>query len=229
MINDKYKFLKNKSILYVEDDISLQKNIKEVFMHFFKNIYIAKDGDEAYTLYIEHQNKIDMIITDINMPNTDGITLSKLIREFDKNIPIIIVSAYTNTDYLLDSIDLNVIKYITKPLTTNKIMKLLDKLLEHFKVTSCMNITQNIYFDYELNSLWLNKEEIKLTPKESKFLKLLCEHKIVTYDMMSEHLWNYESAPTQNAIKTFIKKLKMKLPDEILKNQQGVGYFVEKN
>jgi DNA-binding response OmpR family regulator len=47
--------------------------------------------------------------------------------------------------------------------------------------------------------------------------------------MMVEYLWNYESSPTQNAIKTFIKKLKMKLPDEILKNQQGVGYFVEKS
>ncbi len=229
MIDAKYKGLNHKTILYVEDDVSLQKNIKEIFGHFFKEVLVAVDGDDAYTIYIENQNKIDVIITDINMPNTDGITFSKAIRGFDKSIPIVMVSAYTKTDYLLDSIDLNVIKYITKPLTTNKMMALLDKLLEHFKLNSCITITKHIQFDYEANTLWLNKKEIKLTSKESKFLKLLCEYKIVTYDMMVEYLWSYESSPTQNAIKTFIKKLKMKLPDEILKNQQGVGYFVEKS
>ncbi len=130
MINKRYGLLKRKVILYVEDDITLQHNIVETLGHFFGKILVASDGDDAYTLYIENQNRIDLIITDINMPNTDGITLSKMVREFDRKIPIVIISAYTNTDYLLDSIDLNIVKYITKPFTTKKIIELMDKLVE---------------------------------------------------------------------------------------------------
>ena len=228
MINKKYDLLKSKTILYIEDDISLQKNIKEILQHFFKKIYTADDGDEAYTLYIENQNKIDIIITDINMPNTDGITLSKAIREFDKKIPIVIVSAYTNTDYLLDSIDLNIISYITKPLTTNKTLKLLDKFLEYFQLTNSLTVNETIKFNHANGTLLINEESIQLTKKESKFFKLLIEHDIVSYEMMYEYLWDYDKTPSEDALKSFVRKFKKKLPKDLCKNQKGVGYFLDK-
>ncbi len=226
MINKKYDLLKSKTILYIEDDISLQKNIKEILQHFFKKIYTADDGDEAYTLYIENQNKIDIIITDINMPNTDGITLSKSIREFDKKIPIVIVSAYTNTDYLLDSIDLNIISYITKPLTTNKTLKLLDKFLEYFQLTNSLTVNETIKFNHANGTLLINEESIQLTKKESKFFKLLIENDIVSYEMMYEYLWDYDKTPSEDALKSFVRKFKKKLPKDLCKNQKGVGYFL---
>lgn len=228
MITNQYAMLKDKTILYVEDDISLQQNIKEIFNHFFKKIYIASDGDDAYSLYIENQNSIDILITDINMPNTDGITLSKAIREYDKNLPIVIISAYTNTDYLLDSIDINIIKYITKPLTTQKVMTLLDKLLEHFQLAHSISVATNIQFNYANGRLTINNKEIQFTKKESKFFKLLFENDMVTYSMMYEYLWDYDKPPTQNAIKSFIQKFKKKLSADLCKNQQGVGYFLDK-
>ena len=226
MINKKYDLLKSKTILYIEDDISLQRNIKEILQHFFKKIYTADDGDEAYTLYIENQNKIDIIITDINMPNTDGITLSKAIREFDKKIPIVIVSAYTNTDYLLDSIDLNIISYITKPLTTNKTLKLLDKFLEYFQLTNSLTVNETIKFNHANGTLLINEESIQLTKKESKFFKLLIENDIVSYEMMYEYLWDYDKTPSEDALKSFVRKFKKKLPKDLCKNQKGVGYFL---
>ena len=228
MIDKKYDLLKSKTILYIEDDISLQQNIKAILQHFFKTIYTANDGDEAYTIYIENQNKIDIIITDINMPNTDGITLSKAIREFDKKIPIVIVSAYTNTDYLLDSIDLNIISYITKPLTTNKTLKLLDKFLEYFQLTNSLTLNGTIKFNYANGTLLINEEPIQLTKKESKFFKLLIEHDIVSYEMMYEYLWDYDKTPSEDALKSFVRKFKKKLPKDLCKNQKGVGYFLDK-
>ena len=228
MIDKKYDLLKSKTILYIEDDISLQQNIKAMLQHFFKTIYTANDGDEAYTIYIENQNKIDIIITDINMPNTDGITLSKAIREFDKKIPIVIVSAYTNTDYLLDSIDLNIISYITKPLTTNKTLKLLDKFLEYFQLTNSLTLNGTIKFNYANGTLLINEEAIQLTKKESKFFKLLIEHDIVSYEIMYEYLWDYDKTPSEDALKSFVRKFKKKLPKDLCKNQKGVGYFLDK-
>jgi len=226
MINKKYELLKTKNILYVEDDLTLQKNIVDTLKNFFNTVLIASDGDEAYSIYIENQNRIDIIITDINMPNTDGITLVKYIREYNKDIPIIIISAYTNTDYLLDSIDLNILKYITKPFTTKKIISLLDKLLEVFKLKSKIVISPNTLLSINDNILLINKEEIKLTKKETTFLKLLSENRVVSYDMMYEYMWDYDKAPSADAVKSFIRKIKKKVPKDMIKNQHNVGYFL---
>ena len=226
MINKKYELLKDKTVLYVEDDLTLQKNIVETLGHFFKKILIASDGDEAYTLYIENQNKIDLIITDINMPNTDGITFARSIREFDKKLPIIIISAYTDTDYLLDSIDLNIIKYITKPFTTKKIVALLDKLLDYFELNNFILIDKDIKLDCNNRELIIDDNKIKLTKKETIFMKLLAQNNIVTYEMMYEYMWDYDKAPSADAIKSFIRKLKKKLPFDMIKNQHSVGYYL---
>ena len=225
---EKYKLLKDKTVLYVEDDINLQKNIVEVLGNFFDTLLVASDGDEAYDIYIENQNRIELMITDINMPNTDGITLCKSIREYDKTLPIVIVSAYTNTDYLLDSIDLNIITYVTKPLTTKKVLALLDKFLDYFKLNGHVVINNSLEFDYASGSLMIDNRTIQLTKKETKFFKLLSENSIVTYAMMYEYMWDFDKAPSQDAVKSFIRKLKKKLPANLCQNKKGVGYYLER-
>ncbi len=226
-MNEKYQLLKNKTLLYVEDDIKLQKNIVDILGNFFDKILVASDGDDAYDRYIENQNKIDIVITDINMPNTDGITFCKHIREFDKNLPIVIISAYTDTDYLLDSIDLNIITYVTKPFTTKKVLSLMDKFLEYFQLTSHIMIKNNLEFDYDSGTILIEDNKIQLTQKETKFFKLLSENSVVTYDMMYEYMWDYDKAPSQDAIKSFIRKFKKKLPTDLCQNKKGVGYYLE--
>ncbi len=227
MIN-KYKLLKNKTVLYVEDDLNLQENVEEILGHFFDTLFIASDGDEASDIFIENQNKIDIIITDINMPHTDGITFSKYVREFDKGLPIIIMSAYTDTDYLLDSIDLNIVKYITKPFTSKKVTEMLDRLLEFFQLNNKVMIDENIELDVESGQLLVEEENIKLSKKETIFLKLLSENSLVSYEMMHEYMWDYDTPPSEDAIKSFIRKLKKKLPEDLCKNQHGMGYFLNK-
>jgi len=226
MINDKYKLLKKKTVLYVEDDKNLQENIKEILGKFFDTLFVASDGDEGYDIYLENQNKIDIIITDINMPNTDGITLCKYIRENDKSLPIVIVSAYTDTDYLLDSIELNIVSYVTKPLTSKKVLALLDKFLEYFELDSSMLLGDRLQFDFNSGTIIIENNKVELTQKETKFFKLLLENSIVTYDMMYQYLWDYEKMPTQDAIKSFIKKLQKKLPNDLCKNKKGMGYYL---
>jgi len=228
-MNKKYTILKNKIVLYVEDDKELQQNVVEILHNFFDTVLVGSDGDEAYDIYIENQNRIDIMITDINMPNTDGITLCKSIREYDKNLPIVVISAYTDTDYLLDSIDLNIVTYITKPFTTKKVIALLDKFLDYFESNSHIIVGNAIEFNTQSGTLIIGNSNIELTKKETKFFNLLLENSIVTYDMMYEYMWDYDKAPSQDAIKSFIKKFKKKLPADLCKNKQGVGYYLDKN
>lgn len=228
MINKQYKLLKNKTVLYVEDDFELQKNIINILKNFFDNVLVASDGDEAYDIYLQNQNNIDIMITDINMPNTDGIELCKHIRQYQKNLPIVIISAYTDTDYLLDSIDLNILTYITKPFTTQKTLGILDKFLEFFELNNQKELGEEVELDCQHNLLIVKDESIRLTKREKIFLKLLSENQTVTYDMMYEYMWDYEKSPSADAIKSFIKKLKQKLPVELFKNQKGEGYYLLK-
>lgn len=226
MINKKYELLKNKTILYVEDDLEIQERIFSILKRFFHKVLLASDGDEAYDVYLENQAKIDIVITDINMPNTNGIELCKHIRAYQKGLPMVIISAYTHTDYLLDSIDLNVLTYITKPLTTQKTLALLDKFLEFFELNNQKVLKNDIQLDYENNTILLKGELVKLTRKESIFLKLLSENQTVSYTMMYEYMWDYDTSPSADAVKSFIRKLKRKLSMELFKNQKGEGYYL---
>ncbi len=226
MIADKYSKLKSKSILYVEDDLALRKSVAEIFANFFDKVLLASDGDEAYDIYIENQNSIDILVTDINMPNTNGIELGKHIRKYRRDLPIVIISAYTDTEYLLDSINLNILTYITKPFTTQKTLTLLDKFLEYFELSSYIKLSDDIELDYDKSLLHVEGEKIELSNKERVFMKLLAENSMVTYEMIEEYMWDYSKPPSQNAVKSFMQKFKRKLPYEMFRNRRGEGYYL---
>ncbi len=137
-----------------------------------------------------------------------------------------IISAYTNTDYLLDSIDLNIVKYITKPFTTKKIIELMDKLVDHFNIDGKILLTSNIELDYERGEVIVDGKRVGLTKKEKIFLKLLSENSVVEYEMMYEHMWDFDKPPSSDAVKSFVRKLKRKVPPDIIKNKHSVGYYL---
>jgi YesN/AraC family two-component response regulator len=118
--------LKNKTILYVEDELDVLDNISELFENYFGKIYTASDGEMGYSIFLE--KRLDILFIDIELPKMNGIELIKKIRERDENICIVVVSAYTKNDYFLDCAGLKIDKCIIKPFTTKKINELLKHL-----------------------------------------------------------------------------------------------------
>ncbi len=116
------------SILYAEDDQLVSQMLSSVLEDYFKNVYAAKDGQEALEIYEKEQ--IDIVLTDIRMPNLDGMELIKTIREKDKDIPIIVCSAHNDTQYLLESIQYKIDRYIIKPIDLDILEEVLEKILE---------------------------------------------------------------------------------------------------
>jgi len=113
------RFLKSLSALYVEDSKSIRLMIEEEISSLFDNFYITNNGEEALEKYktLKAQNKkIDVIISDINMPKMDGIELLEKIREDDFELPFIFTTAHFEKDYLKKAIDLNANEYILKPI-----------------------------------------------------------------------------------------------------------------
>ena len=101
-------------VLYVEDEDNIRNQMLDILKLFFNNIYVAKDGKEGFESYKEH--RIDMIITDIQMPNINGLDMVEMIRKEDPLVPVIITTAFNDQKYFIKSIDLQIDKYLLKPI-----------------------------------------------------------------------------------------------------------------
>ena len=211
-------------VLYVEDEDGIRNNIEEILKHLFREVLSAKDASEAYIKYI--QNKPDLIITDIKMGNETGIDLLKRIRETDSKTRIIITSAHTDLNYLLEATELHLIKYIVKPITNDKLMEALEGFVKSYDENKIYNLDQNWVFDSSKSTISNGNEDFILTKKESTFLKLLItKNRIITYEELENAVWDDDSIMTSNAMRLFIKNLRKKLPENFLKNMQGIGYY----
>lgn len=216
------------SVLYVEDEDGIRNNIEEILKHLFKEVSSTKNASEAYIKYI--QNKPDLIITDIKLANETGIDLIKKIRESDSKTRIIITSAFTDLDYLLQATELHLIKYIVKPITNDKLMEALESFVKSYDENKIYNLTKNWIFDSGKSIVSNGIEDFILTKKEVMFLKLLVvKNRIITYEELENQIWDDDSIMTSNAMRLFIKNLRKKLPENFLKNMQGVGYYYNKS
>ena len=106
--------LQTLTLLCVEDDEEIRLSYKILFGVFFKTIVFAEDGEDGYKKYLD--NDIDVVISDYNMPVMNGLDMIKLIRETNKEIPIILITAITDTDMIIRALRYNVNNFIQKPL-----------------------------------------------------------------------------------------------------------------
>lgn len=117
--------LKDISILYVEDEAIIRDEFVEILEDEVRELYVGANGKEGLELYEKH--KPDIIITDIGMPLMDGLSMSRSILDSDPDIPIIISSAFNDTDYLMKAIQLGIQYYLLKPVKLKELFKTLEK------------------------------------------------------------------------------------------------------
>ncbi|MCK4875205.1 MAG: response regulator [Sulfurimonas sp.] len=120
------KMTNNLHLLYVEDDLGMRETSVGLFKNFFTQIATAVDGVEGLEKY--ENGSFDIIVTDISMPRMDGIELIKRIRAKDKDIPIIVYSAWNEPSYMAECISMNVDGYLLKPMQIKNIMEVLEKI-----------------------------------------------------------------------------------------------------
>ena len=116
------------ALLYVEDNEQARKSTQIILQEYFNHIIVAIDGEDGFEKF--QKNPIDLIITDINMPKMNGIEMIKKIRALNIEIPILIVSAYDDTQYFTDSIKHGVQGYILKPLNINQLDETITRIIE---------------------------------------------------------------------------------------------------
>jgi len=121
---------KTLTALYVEDEDGVKSVVSNVMSGLFKNFLTASDGREGLDFFLEHSDDIDLIITDINMPRMDGISMCQKIRETNKKVPIIITTAYSDKDFLQKAISIGVSDFVTKPMNMKVLLNAIKKCVE---------------------------------------------------------------------------------------------------
>ena len=120
--------LKKFTLLYVEDDDVIRVELSQLLTSFFSEVLVAKNGKEGLRTFLENQDDIDLILTDVNMPELNGIEMIKKIRDFDKKIPVIFATAHSDNDFLAEAIKLRVQEYIVKPIDIRNLLSLMNEI-----------------------------------------------------------------------------------------------------
>jgi DNA-binding response OmpR family regulator len=220
--------LKKLNILYIEDEETIRINVKKVLLLLCRNVFDVSNIEDAKNIF--KTQRIDIIISDINLPNINGIEFIKELREIDKTIPVILMSAYTDKEYLLEAAKLKLVDYLTKPVDFKTLSFALSKCVEDILDNSRYIILFNNEVEYNVLHKKLihkeNAEEISLTSKELELLNFLIKNnnRIVCAEELKSNLWEDCFDATDSALKNLLNKLRKKIGKESISNISGVGY-----
>jgi DNA-binding response OmpR family regulator len=214
--------LKEYTILCVEDEYIIRNGIVNTLSYYFKEVYEASNANDGYDIYAEY--KPDLILSDIEMPKRNGISMVEQIRKDDLDTIIIMLTAYSSEEYLMQLINLNINHYIIKPIDSDSLLNGIFKAFGN-RLDEKIEFCDELCFDMKLRELIYKKEVVILRKREKDFLLLLHKNKnmITTYSQIEEELWRDKSM-SMSALKTFIKELRHRLPLDIILNIQQEGY-----
>ncbi len=220
------------SILFIEDEDDTRENYVKYLKKYFINVYEARDGEQALKIYKD--KKPDILIIDINLPKISGIELLQIIRKKDHTTKALMLTAHTTTDFLLKASELKLTKYLIKPITRDELKEALNLTIEELNKFNTISkniliLKENYRWDYKQKKLLNDNIEVNLTIQEIKILDLFFNNLNInlSYEDIILHIWNNFENNKLDSVKTAIKKLRKKIPENIISNIYGFGYKIE--
>lgn len=226
MLNNMF-LLKEKTILFAEDDLITRTEVGDILEMLFAKVYIASDGEEAFALY--EDEKPDIVLTDIKMPKKDGLSLIRRIRSKDYKTPAILMTSFAEQELLLNAANLSIDGYLVKPIELEHLTFALCKAAQRVhKNEGLVVLGKNIFYNSAKKELYNNGNVVVLGVKEQELLVLLLNnrHRTVTKEEISQELWPLDTI-CDSAIKNIILRLRKKLGLDIIVSVRGIGYRLD--
>ena len=226
-------------VLLVEDEEDAREILSFYLDTIFDEIEIAKDGQEGFDYYqksYDENKTFDLVLTDIKMPNKDGLAMIEEITALNDDQKFIIVSAFKDEEYLFRSIGLNVISYFVKPLEVKNMMEILKKVktkvLEDKSsqeiIEEILSFNDTYSFNTKTNILFTKDDTINLSKKETLLIQALITNikEIKTKEFLKEFIWN-DGETSDATMRTVIKRVKDKISDnDFIVSKKGLGYII---
>jgi DNA-binding response OmpR family regulator len=217
-------------ILIVEDN----KELNEIIYNYLTLegfiCYRAYDGIEALNMYSE--NKIDLVLSDIMMPLLDGYNLAKEIRDNNKEIPIIFMSAKDDKMAKKIGYKAGIDDYIVKPFDLDELVFKINAINRRLNISNKSSITiKNFYIDNDSREAFINGIELQLSKREFDILYSMVSNPNKTYtrSRLMEEFWDYDSSASSRTVDVYFAKLREKTKDAdgfIIDTVHGLGYKV---
>lgn len=214
--------LKDLKILFVEDEKNLADLLKQSIGDNFYSFSIAHNGKDG----IDKFRKIlpDIVISDIMIPELNGLEMAKEIKKIEPSTPIIILSAFSETDKLLNAIDVGVVKYFIKPFDPDELLDYISTLSKKINSKPIL-LHDGFIFNKTKRSLYKDDKYIPLSKREVTFMLLLVKNLLGVTDLQTikTELWKDEEDSSVR-LRSFIKRFRIKTSKELLLNVKGKGY-----
>ncbi len=216
------------TLLYVEDDETTRFLTTMFLKPYFKKIIEAKNGKEGLELYAKE--KPDIIITDIEMPVLNGLEFCKEIRKLDLETPIMLTTAYTSVEYLLEAVEINLLKYLSKPLDEEKVLEGLKLCFERIELNkpSIVLLAENFYYDI-LNHVLVKEEDVMaLSSSEVLLLDILIKNskRVVSYVELENYIWA-DAYMTKDSLRSLVRRVRQLIGKECIENISKIGYKIK--
>lgn len=166
-IDEILSYLKQINLLYVEDDLSAMEEVSYFLQSKVKNLHTAKNGKQALEVF--NENEIDIIITDVQMPVMTGLELANEVKKISPQTPIIITTAFNDTKYLFEAINLGISNYITKPIN----LKIL--------IENLFSVSKNVILERENKEMFNTLSQYKDIVDERSIISKTNPNGIITY------------------------------------------------
>jgi DNA-binding response OmpR family regulator len=221
------------NILVVEDDIKLQQLFCTILKKNNYNPLSACEGEQA--LKIMAHEHIDLILSDIMMPNMDGYEFTKLVRDYNATIPILMITAKDSFEDMKQGFHTGTDDYMVKPVDVNEMLLRINALLRRSKIATENKIQfGNTNLIYDSLTVVYNDKEVLMSQKEFYVLYKLLSYpdKTFTRQHLMDQIWGIDSESDERTIDVHINRIRDKLKDnqdfKIL-TVHGLGYKAVKN
>ncbi|MBC8238758.1 MAG: response regulator transcription factor [Helicobacteraceae bacterium] len=208
-------------VILLEDEYLLNSNIKEFLELKGMLVETYLDGGE---LLDNCDLKADIAVLDIETPGATGFEVIEWIKQVNKYLPVLFMTAYTDIESIKKGYSLGCSDYLKKPFDLDELWLRMQQLLDNSAFTK-VSLTNDIVFDLEDEQLYNQDEILKLTKIQGKILKLFVEHKntVVTYELLRDEVWN-DFFIKINTIASHVKEIRKFLPKNMIESVRAEGY-----
>ena len=220
------------TVLVVDDESRMRKLIRDFLIQKNFNILEAEDGERALKVYEENKEKINLILLDVMMPKLDGWSVLRNIRQENKKLPIIMLTARAEEQDELFGFELGVDEYITKPFSPKILVARVEAILKRTTPESKeLKSYDGIVIDNEGRTVTVDGKIVELSFREYELLKYLLDNENIALsrDKILNTVWNYDYYGDSRTIDSHIKKIRHKLgkKGKHIQTIRGIGYKFE--
>lgn len=220
------------TVLVVDDESRMRKLIKDFLIQKNYNILEAEDGEKALLVYQENKEKINLILLDVMMPKLDGWSVLRQIRQDNKSLPIVMLTARAEENDELFGFELGVDEYITKPFSPKILVARVEAILKRsMPEEKELKSYDGIVIDNEGRTVKVDGKTIELSFREYELLKYLLDNENIALsrDKILNTVWNYDYYGDSRTIDSHIKKIRHKLgkKGKHIQTIRGIGYKFE--